>query len=54
MSVFTIRHWLYCVYFRVCCRYLVGRQLVNYGGSPTELFIEEVEDSEPVQESGEQ
>ena len=38
-----------CVYNR----YLVGRQLVNYGISPTELFLEKIEDSEPVQESGE-
>lgn len=34
-------------------KYLVGRQLVNYGISPTDMFLEEIEDSEPVQESGE-
>jgi E3 ubiquitin-protein ligase MARCH6 len=35
-------------------KYLVGRQLVNYGISPTDLIMEDVEDSEPVQESREQ
>ena len=35
-------------------RYLVGRQLVNYGVSPTNLFLDKIEDSEPVQESGKQ
>ena len=44
---------LLLVYTCVYNRYLVGRQLVNYGTSPTELFLEEIEDSEPVQESGE-
>ena len=32
----------------------MGRQLVNYGTLPAEQSVGAIEDSEPVQESGEQ
>jgi E3 ubiquitin-protein ligase MARCH6 len=35
-------------------RYLVGRQLVNYMTTPEETGVTIVEDSDPVQESGQQ
>lgn len=43
----------YALPFPSLHRYLVGRQLMNYDLSPGEKLVV-VEDSDPVQESGEQ